>query len=191
MRPLQVSYIAILMLLLFGTFILTESGKFILPLGIYKPLFAVTVFIDFFLIKQKRSFVPLLAGAIFLLFTSKFVLELFMSEDALYAFQLSGFTDIALLLFLVCLLIWSVVEALKAKDAKSWIFLIGNTCFAACLLFNTEEYAALGLLLSALAFYRDEARENTFAVSLLLFFLAGSATITGMVYGKMSILANL
>lgn len=191
MRPVQVSYIIILMLLLFGAFVLTESGKFVLPLGIYKPLFATAVFIDFFLVERKRPFLPLLAGAVFLLFTSKFVLELFLGEDALYSFFLSGLADVALLLFLLCFVTWSVVEALKTKDAKSWIFLIGNTGFAACLLFNAEEYAAFGLLLSTLAFYRSEARESTFAVSLLLFFLAASATITGMVYGKPAILANL
>lgn len=191
----RIPQIAIATALVFGVIIFLESGKFILPFGLFKPALFICALIILIAERKKMQIVDwLLVGwTTVLAATATFTLQFFFSEESvenhhdlmltvLSFLQIIGYT----LLFL-----WQIGVSKSSSFFTKFLQIAGAAGMFAALLLNSYFWLLAPTVLWFLGLAIEKKRSSNYGMSLLLFFAIVSCWISGYFFGMESVVAQL
>ncbi len=191
----RIPQIAIATALVFGVIIFLESGKFILPFGLFKPALFICTVIILIAEKKKLQLVDwlLIGWTTILAATSTFVLQFFFSEATaekhaelmlvvLSFMQILGFS----LLFL-----WQIAVSKPSSFFTKFLQITGAAGMLIALLLNSYFWLLAPTVLWFLGLAIEKKRSSSYGMALLLFFAIISCWVSGYFFGMESIVAQL
>jgi len=191
----RIPQIAIATALVFGVIIFLESGKFIMPFGLFKPALFICAVIILIAEKKKLQIVDwLLVGwTAVLAATATFTLQFFFSEETaekhgelmltvLSFLQIIGFS----LLFL-----WQIAVSKTSSFFTKSLQIVGAAGMFAALLLNSYFWLLAPTVLWFLGLAIEKKRSSNYGMALLLFFVIVTCWVSGYFFGMESIAGQL
>lgn len=120
--------LTLLTTLLYSFSFYLQYGKFIFPFPLYDIVFFVIVAVFYFTDLQFRASqfsILSLIGSLFLMLSSRFFLELFLSDQKLEVFLRNGYSDVIQLFGIVIFTCWIVIQSyIHFKSFRFYLLLI-------------------------------------------------------------------
>ncbi len=191
----RIVLLTILTACIYATTIFAETGTFILPFGIYKPaLFVVALVL---MIVNKRfglSEWVLLAATLLLALSSKFVMQLMLSQEQSLE-HLAGielFVSLSLIGSTLLFLTWQVLLAWEDKTRFRWLQIINAVVMLTCIWMNLYAWLIVPTLMWLMSVFLSRNQNPMHKSFAGLFgFVIVSTWISGLVFGGEAVLGNL
>lgn len=191
----RIVLLTILTACIYATTIFAETGTFILPFGIYKPaLFVVALVL---MIVNKRfglSEWVLLAATLLLTLSSKFVMQLMLSQEQSLE-HLAGielFVSLSLIGSTLLFLTWQVLLAWEDKSQFRWLQIINAVVMLTCIWMNLYAWLIVPTLMWLMSVFLSRNQNPMHKSFAGLFgFVIVSTWISGLVFGGEAVLGNL
>lgn len=191
----RIVLLTILTACIYATTIFAETGTFILPFGIYKPaLFVVALVL---MIVNKRfglSEWVLLAATLLLTLSSKFVMQLMLSQEQSLE-HLAGielFVSLSLIGSTLLFLTWQVLLAWEDKTRFRWLQIINAVVMLTCIWMNLYAWLIVPTLMWLMSVFLSRNQNPMHKSFAGLFgFVIVSTWISGLVFGGEAVLGNL
>jgi hypothetical protein len=191
----RIVLLTILTACIYATTIFAETGTFILPFGIYKPaLFVVALVL---MIVNKRfglSEWVLLAATLLLILSSKFVMQLMLSQEQSLE-HLAGielFVSLSLIGSTLLFLTWQVLLAWEDKTQFRWLQIINAVVMLTCIWMNLYAWLIVPTLMWLMSVFLSRNQNPMHKSFAGLFgFVIVSTWISGLVFGGEAVLGNL
>lgn len=191
----RIVLLTILTACIYATTIFAETGTFILPFGIYKPaLFVVALML---MIVNKRfglSEWVLLAATLLLTLSSKFVMQLMLSQEQSLE-HLAGielFVSLSLIGSTLLFLTWQVLLAWEDKTQFRWLQIINAVVMLTCIWMNLYAWLIVPTLMWLMSVFLSRNQNPMHKSFAGLFgFVIVSTWISGLVFGGEAVLGNL
>lgn len=191
----RISSLTILTFCMFALVHYMQHGIWIFPFGLYKTALFVAILLMFIVERKRLELSGWLAigWSFTLMLTSRFFLELFISDRNMKAFQQGLFIDFAFILFCLLFAIWGVLISLRTT--RKWAKIGGIFCALAltgCFLLNAYIWAVFPLIGWLVCIFQDKDRSPVhFAIMTLLGFLYITTWISGAYWGTLRVLGNM
>jgi|GEM_PF-1901850 len=173
-----------------------QTNVWIFPFPLYKLGLLIVLILMLISEKKKPGITGWLAisWSVALMLSSKFVLQLVMSEQQLSHFKNNLFVDVMLILFCVLFAAWAVMVSLKIQHQTARLLgVVFALSFSICLLLNLYSWAIIPLIGWLFCIFLPEKDRTPvhFSMITLFAFLYITAWTTAFYLGSANILGNL
>ena len=173
-----------------------QSNVWIFPFPLYKAGLLIVLILMLIADKKKPGLTEWLAlsWSLALLLSSKFILQLIMSEQKLYYFKNNLFVDVMLIIFCVLFAVWAVIVSLRIQNSTSKVLgVVFALAFAACLLLNLYSWGIIPLIgwLFCIFLFEKDRTPVHYSMITVFAFLYITAWTTAFYMGSANILGNL
>jgi hypothetical protein len=192
MTSRQIVFLTILTACIYAVSIWFETGLFIFPFGLYKPvLFIVALLLVIVQKKWRIQEVLLVLSTFFLALSSTFVLH-FFSQAYSAENQLVIFTSIATILFSLCFLAWQISIAIPEKSIFRALQLVNAFIMSVCILTNQYVWLLIPTSMWLTSVWMSRSTSETqLSFTYLFAFVVYSLFISGLFFGSQVVLGNL
>lgn len=156
-REEKTVFLAVLVPLFFGGFILFEKGAFILPFPLNESIFLIVSIL--FAVRVGKHFrtksIFSTAFAFFNLLSTEFFWSFFVPQEKIYDLAESGTLDLLKLLSAILLIIWAGITLIKGKDHFStFLFLLFFVLYTSSLIFQIPAVEVLATLVPFVSIFK-------------------------------------
>lgn len=196
MNPFRIAIITISVFLLTALTLFLDTGHFVMPVGLMKPTLIVLVVLCLYFNKKKLVFVDLvlIGWALLLSLSSKFFLDIVLSEDMIGASKsrILAILSLTHLVAFLLLFLWMILISWKQDLKTRSIQMFGALGMFVCFYANLYVLLIIPTVVWFTGTFITKQKNETYeAVSIYLFFVIAGSWITAYFYGSQAVLLQL